>query len=87
MTNSWTDIRNTDLVIIMGGNAETMAWAMLQHKYATRLDVPHQEWTDLVREIEEKEKMKEQGRYVKSIALSSTMGPGVRVDPASVEAH
>ena len=21
MTNSWTDIRNTDLVIIMGGNA------------------------------------------------------------------
>ena len=26
------------------------------------------------------------GKYVKSIALSSTMGPGVRVDPASVEA-
>jgi large subunit ribosomal protein L1 len=25
------------------------------------------------------------GRYVKSIALSSTMGPGVRVDAASVE--
>jgi large subunit ribosomal protein L1 len=27
------------------------------------------------------------GRYVKSIALSSTMGPGVKVDLASVEAH
>jgi large subunit ribosomal protein L1 len=26
------------------------------------------------------------GKYVRSIALSSTMGPGVRVDPASVEA-
>ncbi len=27
------------------------------------------------------------GKYVKSIALSSTMGPGVRVDLASVESH
>ncbi len=27
------------------------------------------------------------GKYVKSIALSSTMGPGIRVDLASVEAH
>jgi large subunit ribosomal protein L1 len=27
------------------------------------------------------------GKYVKSIALSSTMGPGVRVDLASVDAH
>jgi large subunit ribosomal protein L1 len=27
------------------------------------------------------------GKYVKSIALSATMGPGVRVDLASVEAH
>jgi large subunit ribosomal protein L1 len=27
------------------------------------------------------------GKYVKSVALSSTMGPGVRVDLASIEAH
>jgi large subunit ribosomal protein L1 len=27
------------------------------------------------------------GKYVKSIAMSSTMGPGVRVDLASVEDH
>jgi large subunit ribosomal protein L1 len=27
------------------------------------------------------------GKYVRSIALSSTMGPGVRVDLASVEAQ
>src|SRR5213079_3521978 len=42
--------RGTD--IILGGNAETMAWALLQDKYATRLDVPQQEWTDLVHQIE-----------------------------------
>jgi large subunit ribosomal protein L1 len=27
------------------------------------------------------------GKYVKSVALSSTMGPGVKVDLASIEAH
>ena len=30
--------RGTD--IILGGNAETLAWARLQDKYETRLDVP-----------------------------------------------
>src|SRR5258708_14961488 len=33
--------RGTD--IILGGNSETMAWATLRHKYASRLDVPDDE--------------------------------------------
>ena len=38
--------RGTD--IVLGGNPETMAWAVLQDKYATRLDVPREEWESLV---------------------------------------
>jgi preprotein translocase subunit SecA len=54
--------RGTD--IILGGNPETMAWARLKDKYATRLDVPEDEWKHMVEDIEAKEKMKEQGRQV-----------------------
>jgi preprotein translocase subunit SecA len=54
--------RGTD--IILGGNPETMAWARLKGKYASRLDVPEDEWKKLVDEIEAKEKMKEEGRRV-----------------------
>lgn len=57
--------RGTD--IILGGNPETMAWALLQNKYETRLDVPQEEWTQLVREIEEREKMKAEGQEVKQL--------------------
>jgi preprotein translocase subunit SecA len=57
--------RGTD--IILGGNAETMAWALLQDKYATRLDVPQEEWTALVQEIEEREKMKPEGVEVRGL--------------------
>ena len=64
--------RGTD--IILGGNPETMAWAQLQHKYPTRLDVPQEEWTALVHEIEQKEKMKEEGKYVKSIGGLHVVG-------------
>ena len=46
--------RGTD--IILGGNPETMAWARLQDKYETRLDVPREEWDALVAEIEAAEK-------------------------------
>ncbi len=55
--------RGTD--IILGGNPETMAWGRLQSKYPTRLDVPQQEWIDLVAEIEHQEQMKNEGEVVK----------------------
>jgi preprotein translocase subunit SecA len=64
--------RGTD--IIMGGNPETMAWAVLQEKYPTRLEVPPEEWTRLVDEIERRENMKEQGKYVKSIGGLHVIG-------------
>ena len=35
--------RGTD--IILGGNPDAMAWAVLQEKYPTRLEVPPDEWT------------------------------------------
>ncbi|MCC7475897.1 MAG: SEC-C domain-containing protein [Pirellulales bacterium] len=57
--------RGTD--IILGGNPETMAWAQLQDKYATRLDVPPEEWHQLVTEIEQRENMKVEGQEVKSL--------------------
>ncbi|BBO34862.1 preprotein translocase subunit SecA [Lacipirellula parvula] len=57
--------RGTD--IILGGNADTMAWAQLQDKYPTRLEVPHEEWEQLVTSIERREKMKEEGKFVKTL--------------------
>ena len=57
--------RGTD--IILGGNPETMAWAQLQHKYPTRLDVPREEWETLVKEIDDREKMKVAGVKVKQL--------------------
>ncbi|MCI0334463.1 MAG: SEC-C domain-containing protein [Planctomycetes bacterium] len=57
--------RGTD--IILGGNPETMAWARLQDKYDTRLDVPQEEWHGLVTEIEQREGMKAEGEEVKKL--------------------
>jgi preprotein translocase subunit SecA len=54
--------RGTD--IILGGNPEAMAWAQLQDKYPTRLEVPPDEWDRLVNEIEQREQMKAEGREV-----------------------
>ena len=57
--------RGTD--IILGGNPETMAWAILQAKYPTRLDVPQDEWNVLVNEIEQREQMKAEGQVVREM--------------------
>ncbi len=54
--------RGTD--IVLGGNPETMAWARLQDKYPTRLDVPREEWDELVAEIDRENRMKEMGKEV-----------------------
>ena len=57
--------RGTD--IILGGNPDTLAWARLQDKYPTRLDVPQEEWEALVREISERENMKAEGEQVRGM--------------------
>ncbi len=64
--------RGTD--IVLGGNPETMAWAILQDKYETRLDVPREEWDTLVHEIGERERMKEQGELIKGIGGLHVIG-------------
>lgn len=57
--------RGTD--IILGGNPEAMGWAVLKTKYASRLDVPEDEWKTIITDIEAKEKTKEEGRKVKDL--------------------
>jgi len=57
--------RGTD--IILGGNPENLAWAQLQHKYPTRLEVPDEEWEALTKEIDQREGMSEEGEVVRQI--------------------
>jgi len=64
--------RGTD--IILGGNPETKAWAQLQHKYKSRLDVPEDEWNALVTEFEQAEQMKEMGKKVKNMGGLHVVG-------------
>ena len=64
--------RGTD--IVLGGNPETMAWARLQDHYETRLDVPHEEWTSLVSDIETEENMVADGSQVKEIGGLHVIG-------------
>ncbi len=64
--------RGTD--IILGGNPETLAWATLQDKYETRLDVPRQEWDSLVNEIQSRENMGEEGESVRQLGGLHVIG-------------
>ncbi|MFG0261707.1 MAG: preprotein translocase subunit SecA [Novipirellula sp. JB048] len=64
--------RGTD--IVLGGNPETLAWAQLQHKYPTRLDVPDDEWNALVDEIDEREKMSAEGDVVRELGGLYVLG-------------
>ena len=64
--------RGTD--IILGGNPEAAAWAQLQQKYKTRLDVPPAEWDALVNEIQQKEQMKVEGRDVATMGGLHVIG-------------
>ncbi|MDD3469909.1 MAG: SEC-C metal-binding domain-containing protein [Thermoguttaceae bacterium] len=64
--------RGTD--IILGGNPDSMAWAILQSKYPTRLEVPDEEWNALVAEIENREHMKAEGRDVAELGGLHVVG-------------
>jgi preprotein translocase subunit SecA len=64
--------RGTD--IVLGGNAETMAWARLQDTYESRLEVPQEEWDSLVKQISVDEDMVAIGQQVKEIGGLSVMG-------------
>jgi preprotein translocase subunit SecA len=64
--------RGTD--IILGGNPEAMAWAQLQTKYPTKLDVPPEEMDALIHEIEQREQMKPEGREVAAMGGLHVLG-------------
>jgi preprotein translocase subunit SecA len=54
--------RGTD--ILMGGNAETLAWAKLKGQYSARRDVPHDIWKQTVEETEAEYGIREQRQEV-----------------------
>lgn len=64
--------RGTD--IVLGGNPETKAWAQLQNKYATRLEVPDAEWNELTNSIDKAEGMSEEGQVVREIGGLYVLG-------------
>jgi preprotein translocase subunit SecA len=64
--------RGTD--IILGGNPEPLAWARLKDRYASRLDVPEDEWKGLINEIESREQMSKEGVKIKELGGLHILG-------------
>ena len=64
--------RGTD--IVLGGNPETMAWSQLQDQYETRLDVPREEWDNLVESITKEYSMSEMGDEIKELGGLHVIG-------------
>ena len=54
--------RGTD--ILLGGNAETLAWARLRDHFPTRRDVPPEVWKQTVEQVEHEENIREQRAQV-----------------------
>lgn len=74
--------RGTD--ILMGGNAETIAWAKLKENYHSRRDVPPELWKQTVEQIEHDEQIPEQRQEVLAAGglhvLATERNEALRVD-------
>ena len=64
--------RGTD--IILGGNPDAAAWEELKTKYATRLDIPKEEWDGLTSKIANEEGMVAEGRKVAELGGLHVVG-------------
>jgi preprotein translocase subunit SecA len=66
--------RGTD--IILGGNAETMAWERLraQGNFPSKRDVPPDLWRQMVEQVEQEERTEEEGRGVASAGGLHVLG-------------
>jgi preprotein translocase subunit SecA len=64
--------RGTD--ILLGGNAEALAWGTLKSKYPHRHDVPPEEWKRVVEEIEARERIREERERVVALGGLHVLG-------------
>ena len=55
-------------------------------KASFEIDALHQNFSAVVDELERSKPASAKGRYMRKVAVSSTMGPGVKIDPAAVGA-
>ena len=64
--------RGTD--IVLGGNPEHSAWEELKERYASRLEVPKNEWDELTAIISERDGMKKEGQEVLTLGGLHVIG-------------